>query len=228
MTRILLILVPFISFSLVTSAQFKKNNILLGGQLSYSYNSSSNNQPPGYYTNNDSKVNSGNITISLGKAFNENTVVGINLSYLPTSIHNYQAYGPAPLEYKNNGYAVGIFYRKYKNLGKEFYLFGQGSASYNWSDPSGKDSTGKKLFSGSSWGAGINLFPGIAYRISKHFFLELSIPDLFVASYYKSNTANQYGTVNEVLTTKNDQFTISSSLSSNPLDALGIGFRLIL
>jgi hypothetical protein len=228
MTRILLVLIPFIFFSLVASAQFKKNNILLGGQLSYSYNSSSNSQPPGYYSSNDQKVNSGNITISLGKALNENTVIGINLSYLPTSIHNYQAYGPAPLEYQNNGYAVGIFYRKYKSLGKEFYLFGQGSASYNWSDPSGKDSTGKKLFSGSSWSAGIDLFPGIAYRISKHFFLELSIPDLFVASYYKSNTVNQYGTVNEVLTTKNDQFTISTSLSSNPLNALGIGFRLIL
>jgi hypothetical protein len=173
-------------------------------------------------------VNNGNIRISVGKALNVNTIIGIDLSYLPTSINNYQAYGPALLEYKSNGYAVGIFYRKYKSLGKEFYLFGEGSASYSWSDQSGKDSTGVKLLSGSSWNAGIDLFPGIAYGISKHFFLELTIPDLFVARYYKSNSVNQYGTVSDVQTSKNDQLFISTSLSSNPLDALGIGFRLIL
>ena len=228
MTRTLLILVLFISSSLIVNAQFKKNDILLGGQLSYSYNSNTFTQPNASYPNSDQKMNSGNITISLGKALNENTVVGIDLSYLPSSTTNYQNYGPNLLKYQNNGYGVGIFFRKYKILGKEFYLFGQGSASYNWSNQSGKDSAGVKLLSGSSWSAGVDLYPGIAYRISKHFFLELTIPDLFIARYYKSNSANQYGTVSEIQTSKNDQLLISTSLSSNPLDALGIGFRLIL
>ena len=39
MTRILLILTLFISSTLLTKAQFKKNDILLGGQLSYNYSS---------------------------------------------------------------------------------------------------------------------------------------------------------------------------------------------
>ena len=38
MTRTLLIIVLFISSSLIVNAQFKKNDILLGGELSYSYN----------------------------------------------------------------------------------------------------------------------------------------------------------------------------------------------
>ena len=42
---------------------------------------------------------------------------------------------------------------------------------------SGKDSTGKKALIGSSWGVGVDFFPGIAYKVSKHFFLELSIPE---------------------------------------------------
>ena len=228
MTRTPIILVLFISSSLMVNAQFKKNDILLGGQLSYSYSSNELTQPNVVFANNDQKANYGDITISLGKALNENTVVGLDLSYLPSSVTNYQSYGPTPLKYQDNGYSVGIFFRKYKSLGKEFFLFGQGSASYNWSDQSGTDSTGLKRISGSTWSAGVDIYPGIAYRISKHFFLEITIPDLFVARYYKSNNVNQYGTVNEIQTSKSDQFLISSSLSSNPLNAVGIGFRLIL
>lgn len=228
MTRTLLTLLLFISSSLIVNAQFKKNDILLGGQLSYSYYSTSFDQPNSSYPTSDQKTNNGNITISLGKAINENTIVGINLSYLPSSTTNYQNYGPTLLNYQNNGYGVGIFFRKYKSLGKEFYLFWEESASYNWSNQSGKDSAGLKRISGSSWSTGIDLYPGIAYRISKHFFLELTIPDLFIARYYKSNTVNQYGTVSEVQTSKNDNLSISTSLSSDPLNALGIGFRLIL
>src|ERR1700750_1033933 len=160
MTRILLTLVFFISSSLIVSGQFKKNDILLGGQLSYSYNSSSSSEPSGYYTNSDQKMNYGNITISLGKAVNENTVVGIDLSYLPFSSTNSVTNGTPAIKYQNNGYDLGIFFRKYKSLGKEFFLYGQGSASYGWSDQSGKDSSGKKIATGSSWNAGINLFPG--------------------------------------------------------------------
>lgn len=226
MTRTLL-LFSLIFFTSMAKAQFKKNDILLGGQISYSYNSSSTNNPSVLYPNYDEKANGGNITISLGKALSENAIIGIDLSYLPSSVINYQSAGPAPLKYQNNGFAVGFFYRKYKNLGKEFFLFGEGSASYGWSEQSGKDSTGLKRLSGSSWNAGLELFPGIAYRVSKHFFLEISIPDLFVARYYKSNTVNQYGTATEVQTSKSDYFVVSTSLSSNPLTSLGIGFRLI-
>ncbi|MEJ0083283.1 MAG: hypothetical protein WDM78_20555 [Puia sp.] len=173
-------------------------------------------------------MNYGNITVSPGKAVNENTVVGINLSYLPSSSTNSVTNGTPAFKYQNTGYAAGIFFRKYKSLGKEFFLFGQGSASYGWSNQTGKDSAGKKVASGSSWNAGIDFFPGIAYRISKHFFLELTIPDLFVVRYNKSNTVNQYGTASEVQTSKSDNLSISTSLSSDPLNALGIGFRLIL
>jgi hypothetical protein len=229
MTRILLILVIFISSSLIVSAQFKKNNILLGGQLSYGYSSNTYAQPNASFPINDSKTNSGNITISLGKALNENTLVGIDLTYAPSSTTNYPSYnGNIPLKYHSNAYIAGIFYRKYKSLGKEFYLFGQASAWYNWSDQSGKDSIGEKLISGSSWSTGIDLYPGIAYRISKHLFLELSIPNLVYIGYSKSNSSNQYGTVTEVQTSKYDQLIVSTSLNSNPLNALGIGFRLIL
>ena len=60
---------------------------------------------------------------------NENTIAGINLSYLPSSSTNYPNLREYPLKYRNNGYSAGVFYRKYKSLGKEFFLFGEASAS---------------------------------------------------------------------------------------------------
>jgi|SRR5579864_6054315 len=227
MTRTLLILVLFISCSLVVDAQFKKNDILLGGQLSYSYNSATNTYANVVYPAGDYKYNNGNFTISAGKAIDENTVFGINLSYIPSSSTNYPSLNDdILLKYANNGYSAGIFYRKYKSLGKEFFLFGEVSASYYWSNQSGKDSIGQELISGSTSTISANLYPGIAYRVSKHFFLELSIPSLIYIGYSKSNTLSHEENLSQ--TNKNDQFYISTSLSSNPLQALGIGFRLLL
>lgn len=227
MTRTLLILVFFISSSLIVNAQFKKNDKLLGGQLYYNYNSSSYKYTSAVPSTNDFKNKDGNITISVGKAINENTVLGIFLSYLPSSSTNYPSLnGDIMLKYRNDGYGGGIFYRKYKNLGKEFYFFGEISATYYWRNISGKDSSDQELISGSSSNFAAILYPGIAYRISKHLFLELSIPDLIYIGYSKSNTLSHEGS--SIMENKYNYFNISTSLSSDPLTALGIGFRLIL
>lgn len=217
MNRILLSLTIFLSFPFWANAQFSKGLVLLGGLLSYAENKYASTG----YNNAEQKTSSGNFTISIGKAISENAVFGLNLSYLPVSISNYYGYTTTPLNYKNNGYGIGVFYRLYKSLGKEFYLFGEAGAVYNGSTQSG-DSSGNKVLTGSVNGASVYLMPGVAYKISKKFFLELSIPDLFYAGYSTGNTTVQ------TQTTKLNQFTISTSLSSNPLNAVGIGFRLIL
>lgn len=227
MTRILLILAVLFSFSISTSAQFNKNDILLGGQLSYNHNSSYYSYTNAIPQTSDYKSSSGTITISAGKAINENTMFGLNLSYSPYTSSNYPSLnGDIILKYRNDGYSAGVFYRKYKGLGKEFFLFGEASAIYGWSNTSGKDSNGKEYISGSSSTILASLYPGIAYRVSKHFFLELSIPNLISIGYTKSNMSNQEGNLSQL--NKNDQFNVNTSLSSNSLGSLGIGVRLIL
>jgi hypothetical protein len=226
MTKILLLPALLLTF-FISNAQFRKNDIILGGQLYYNYNSSSYNYSGAVPSTNEYKNKDGNITISGGKAINENTVLGIYLSYLPSSSTNYPSLnGDIMLKYRNDGYGGGIFYRKYKNLGKEFYLFGEISATYNWSNKSGKDSADQELISGSSSTFAAILYPGIAYRISKHLFLELSIPDLIYIGYNKSNTLSHEGS--SIMENKYNNFNITTSLSSDPLSFLGIGFRLIL
>ena len=229
MTRILLTGLIIFLFHFITSAQFKKGDILLGGQFSYSHSSNNSFQPAATPPQNDQKFDYGNFTISAGKSINENSVFGINLSYSQQSQKNYFYNGYNPLEYKNYNYAIGIFFRKYKPLGKEFFIFGEGNAFYNWSTQSGKDTLGFKTLTGSGWGAGIVFFPGIAYKISKHFFIEITIPNLFAAGYSKLDFVyHDQSSPPSWQSSNNESFSLTTSLSSNPLNALGIGFRLIL
>ena len=216
MTRILL--AGLLAFLLTTTAnaQVTKGSVLLGGQLSYNNND---------YTSNDQHVSYGVFNISAGKAISENTVFGVNLTYSPAWVKNYYNYGVGPLKYTSNGYGIGIFYRKYKGLGKEFYFFGEAGAGYTGSNQSGKNDAGNKILSGHTYGGNIYLMPGIAYRISKKFFLEVTIPNLFFAQYQSNEIEVQQVPTYE---DKNKLFYINTSLSSNYLSNLGIGFRLIL
>jgi hypothetical protein len=67
--------------------------------------------------------------------------------------------------------------------------------------------------------------PGIAYKMSKKVFIEITMPNLFLVSYYASNIAVQ-DTI--FYRDKQNRFAVSTSLSSTVLGNLGIGFRLIL
>ena len=220
MTRIILSIVVFISVSTVANAQFTKGSLVLGGSLGYSDFKSTSNNPT---DRPETKYTGGIFNINLGKAIRENAVVGINLSYSHNSQNNYYTGNTGSLDYSRNTYTIGVFYRLYKSLGKDFYFFAEGSASYLGSTESGKDELGVKQLSGSGNGGIINVYPGISYKVSKRFLMELSIPTLFSASYTSSKTNS-----GPIVYNKISQFDISSSLGSNPLQYLGIGFHLIL
>lgn len=212
MCKILLIGVLLLSSSFIASAQFNKGDVLLGGQLSY--NSIQSDYVP------SQKSNNGNFTISFGKAIKVNEVFGINLSYSPGSQKNTDPNN----FYDNtfNSYSLGIFYRLYKPLSKEFYFFGEGGVNYLGLSSYSKNTTGDKISSGTANGGSIYIMPGIAYRISKKFFLEVSIPNLFAVTYLSHKTA-----LNGITQTS-ATFNASASFISNPLSNIGIGFRLLL
>jgi hypothetical protein len=212
MKKYLLLLSALLFISMVSRAQFSKGSILLGGQLSFgtsSYNDPSNTNP-------NQNSTGGTFDVSVGKAFRENAVYGLDLSY------SYNNNGGGSLGSSNNFYDVGIFYRKYKDLGKDFFLFGQVGAGYSGSTETGPDSAGNKVTIGTSHGGQIYLYPGIAYRISNKFFLELSIPELFAMQYSYVKTTNS----GQDMVSHN--FSVSTTLGSNPLSSLGLGFRLVL
>lgn len=212
MKKYLLILSSLVFISILSRAQFSKGSILVGGQLSFStYNYNNSNIGASSPSN-----NTGTFVISAGKAIHENAVAGVDISY------GFSNNGVISPSYSEHFYSFGIFYRKYKALGKEFFLFGQAGAVYAGSHQSGTDSTGIKIVTETTDGGGIYFYPGIAYRISNKFFLELTIPDLFSMNYSTVHSPN--GSQNLVY----NQFSVSTSLSTNPLTALGLGFRLVL
>jgi hypothetical protein len=215
MNRFILTLITILFFSGLANAQFNKGSILLGGQLSYN----ANNFPSSTQSGQESY--GGNFVISAGKALKENTILGINLYYSPEWIGDYNNYGLGGLRYYSASYGIGIFYRVYKPLGKDFYMYGEAGANYVEFYQSGKDTSGNKLISGNMYTGSIYFMPGIAYKISNKVFLELTIPNLFYAGYSSTST-----TVQSHLLDRSNQFVISTSLSTNPLNALGIGFRL--
>ena len=215
MNRIILsFALMFFIFS--ANAQFKKGDILLGGDLSYSGSKSTSQNYTG-----ETKYNSGNFNISLGKAIKENVVVGINLDFQPvTDTYNT---GIGLYTTQTNNYSFGIFYRVYKGLGKDFYIFGEAGGGYIGSTTSTKDSTGHEISTGSGNGGHLYISPGIAYKVSKKFFIELSIPQIFTLQYTSTNTKTD-----AVKTETDDNFTAGINLNSSPLLDLSIGFRLIL
>lgn len=220
MTRILLTVFVIFSCSFIANAQFSKGSILLGGQLAFG--SVKINNP--VYISQEQKYSSGIFSVSIGKAIKGNAVFGINLSYSPFSYNYYYTNnGIGPADYSNDNYSIAVFYRFYKNLGKDFYLFGEAGGSYIGSTSSAKDKSGNKLLTGSGSGGNLYFMPGISYQMSKKFLLELTIPSLFLASH-----STQKSTVTGQQASTSDQFNISTSLSSNPLTSLGIGFRLVL
>jgi hypothetical protein len=214
MTRILLTGVCLFSFSFFAQAQFMKGSALLGGTFSFTGNQSSLSNSP-----DETSTNNGYFNISLGKAIRENAVFGGYINYQ----YNSQKYGgnSIPGKSRTDGYGIGIFYRLYKNLGKEFYFFGEAGGGYAGYSASSEDNLGNKS-TGHSNGGQIYLSPGIAYKISKKFFVELSIPQLFNASYFSGKSES--GTV----TSSNNYFNVNANLNSNPLTSLGLGFRLVL
>jgi hypothetical protein len=114
-TKILLFLAISLFTVFVSNAQIKPGRYLLGGSISY-YNRS-NPTDEASYTN-----------VQFGKITKNNSVIGIIGSYSSNNF-NYSLSAPN----KTKTYNAGIFYRKYKGLGNNFYFFGELDASYSYS-----------------------------------------------------------------------------------------------
>ena len=220
MARILLTLLIIFSFGFMANAQFSKGSILLGGQLFFS--SSKISDPVSFYQN--QKNNTGNFSVSIGKAIKENAVFGVTLSYNSTSTNNISLNnGTVAADYSRDSYTIALFYRIYKTLGKDFYLFGEAGGGYIGASETGKDQSGNKQLTGTGSGGNLYFMPGISYQVSKKFLLELTMPTLFNATYI-----TRKATLTGQEPSKTDLFGISTSLSANPLNSLAIGFRLVL
>jgi hypothetical protein len=127
---------------------------------------------------------------------------------------------------KINQYEVGVFYRQYKKLAKDFYFFGQVDMAALFGNSSSKYN--RSLYNVTTKQTGGKLFvsTGISYAILKKLQVELTLPNLlglqFVNTKYASTEPN-------ARTQDNKEFSFYSALSTNnAIGNLGVGFRLTL
>jgi Outer membrane protein beta-barrel domain len=209
------VLLLIFSFTFITSAfsQITKGSLLLGGDLS----AFSNKQEFG--PNNKNK--SSGITLSplIGKAVKDNLFIGIYASL------GYNKNETTPLTGKasSNSYGAGLFVRKYGVVKNNLYGFLQGNVGFNYA----KSSNEQTGFSSENkqTSAGINISPGLSYKISKKIHLEAGLRDLAALIYGKTKTTNN--NLGVITNSESKGLSLSGNLT-NLTSSLFVGFRLLL
>lgn len=192
-------------------AQIPTGSTLIGGNIGLvTYSSKDDNG------NKLNKNTSFNISPSFGNAYKTNRIVGVNLSYS----HNKSL--------SSNSYGGGVFLRQYKNIGKDFYLFGDESlnanySKYTWVSSNGSASTEEKVKTFNSY---ISLAPGVAYDVTRKLQIEMLLSNLISLSY--SNIKHAFTNTVAFTDYKENLFSFNSSLSLTQLSSISIGVRFVL
>ena len=205
-------------FFSIANGQVNKGAILIGGQVSSvdfksSDSSSKSNNP---YSN---------VSISLAKSFDLNSLYGVSLGYAPYSTTREMNNGSST--YISRSYSASIFYRKYQKLLNTLYLFNETGIQFNYVQTKYSYNTinlfGEAPYTGNGYTGSLNYSPGIAYRIFKRMDLELTLPNLASLSY--STSKNLGSNVGSVGNSKNSSFTFNTNLS---FSQLAFGLKIIL
>lgn len=202
------------------TAQFQKGNKVLGFGLNV--NSSAFKLEN---TTNLQKSNSTSVGISteIGFAVKENRLngffAGADYGWNKASFPNQPNADSKNSSFSTNG---GFFTRKYKKLGGDFFVFGEGGAGVNYQQSinnvsSPNEDKMQRL------GVNVGLYPGLAYKWTNRFLFELRFADFVSVGYgwQKNKSANGNSSTQNA-------FILGSSLGLGYLSNFGIGARWIL
>jgi hypothetical protein len=199
----------------MASAQITKGSVLLGGGVSVGTGKTEAGLDA------DMKRTNVLASLSAGVATRENTVVGGSLSFGSATQKNISRNIPdVPSESKT--YGAGVFIRKYLPLGRSFYLFGQGSTNFGYSEA--LQPAAQARITSRGWNVGLSLAPGISYALNKKFHLELGFNELAGISYSQSKNNTRSGA--SFASSKSSVFNLNTSIGT--ATPLNIGFRVLL
>lgn len=210
-TKILLSLALAILIVSAGYSQIQPGKILLGGSVSYnSSNSSSPDDWHSFYS-----------YVQAGKVFGDNNVFGI----IFTRSSNF--YQIQTSENKNRNTGGGLFFRKYKELGKNFYAFAEADAIYQHGKGEQNNFINSSQSLVTSDAINLNFVPGISYGISRKFQMELVMLNLANLYYQKTKTTDKSLPLSAP-PQKRETFGAGINLNSNLLSNFGIGFKFFL
>lgn len=197
----------------IASAQITKGSTLLGGNISYS--SSKSESSNGNTAQEQSMYTLG---LSYGKAIKQNLVIGGGFNYGHAESKSGSVDNP-----KTNIYEAQAFLRKYFQLGKNFYLYGQPALTYGQSKTKQVHNTDYRT-ENTGWSATLDLSPGLAYALTSKFHLEMGLNDLVYIGYGEQESKTvALGNVNS---TKTTSFGLHTAL--NTTTPFHVGFRFLL
>lgn len=204
-------------------AQFQKGNKVLGFGLGFS-NGNAETQNNSFAPS--SKRSAFNGSVELGFATRENRLHGFFIG-ASTSKNTSESRQPVfnSSENKTQSFSAGYFTRMYKSLGKQFYVFGDLRGGYYYSENKNINPNFTSLESTQKvHTANISAFPGVAYKWSNRFLLEVRTGDIVSIGYNRSITTNSNNSDKLV----SNSFAFNSSLGVGFLQNIGIGARWII
>jgi hypothetical protein len=202
------------------NAQLNKGSIWLSGSISYGSVpiSSSNIQDP------SGRNKQMSFSPYIGKSLDENMVAGILFiyarrrdRYLSPSYHRENQFD----------YGTGLFFRRYKSLGKGFYFFGNAQLDYSYTKldylfrtdpPEFQKIKGNHLR--------LAVYPGISYAINQAIHFEVRVPDLVGINYSIEKRHIEFP-VNNKRDERDRNLNVSTALNEN-FGTLNFGFRFLL
>lgn len=202
----------------ISQAQIKKGAILLGGNVGFATQTNSPTNQGGSFI---SKQTSVSVSPIFGKAVKENLVVGADI----TADYSKNTYSSGYNTQKSITTGAGVFIRKYKYLGNNFYLFGQGRLGANYISQEYTYLQASTLVKSEIKGYAISagFYPGISYAINNRLQLETGFNNLVYINYSHTKATNQYNGPSEY---KSNSFSLGSSLSSFSSFTVGVRFLL--
>jgi hypothetical protein len=211
--KVLFSLLFMCTFIVTTRAQqINKGSIWLGGNIGFNQNKTE------YDINPDFKTQTFSISPTIGKAVQDNLIVGINITYQKTKTTNIGGTGS-----NEKYYGGGIFVRRYVPVISRLYVFGDlnvWARRYRSDGVPYAGATAKTQTKGGE--SGVSLTPGISVGLTKKLQLETGFNSLFSTYYSKRKTTSS--TIGYNYT--NESFNAGFNLENK--STFYIGFRLLI
>jgi hypothetical protein len=202
----------------IVQAQINKGAIMIGGNVGYSEQSGKSS---GALVT--TKMESWNVNPSFGKAIKDNLVLGLDINYG----HSHYDNGDPSYDNGTNNYKAGVFLRRYKPIGNNFYLFIQSMFSVSYTHGTASYQNGNNIpythDDNKEFGLAFQIYPGISYAINRKWQLETGLPNFLSAAYnHSKDVVSNTGQPDQ--SSSGHSFQISSSLTGSNQFTVGVRY----
>lgn len=219
MRKISVFLIAACFCSTYATAQFQKGKSLLG--MNFGITKSNEREDTAGSLN--QRFSSTWIELDYGVCYKDNNVFGVALIYAPVYWSDHIFIGGDTVQASQKTYGFGVFYRNYKKLTKDLYLFSGAALDYQkttneLTHPEPNSYNTKQVNSMISGGVSL----GVTYQLYKHLQVELSLPSIISLQYQHTRYSSTFSSIDNV----QNSLIVNSFLKENSsLAGLVVGFK---